>query len=109
MIIALTAEGFETFVKNVAESAEKGKDFLLPVVRPPRGLVNGAKCYVTCDGKTRGWVEYVGVLALDEHRQSVFGKKHPAGWYVVLHGPFVEMDHEVPMRKFSGFRYCGEL
>lgn len=109
MIIALTEEGFSTFLKNVAESVRKGKDFLLPVVHPPRGLGEGAKCYVTSGGQTKGWVEYMGIIALEGHRATFLGKKMPAGWYVVLRGPFHSMEYDVPMREFSGFRYCGEL
>lgn len=109
MIIALTEEGFTQFAENVDRSIESGKDFLLPVVRPPRGLGEGSKCYVTAGGKVRGFVEYVGVIALEEHRAKFLGKKMPAGWYVVLRGPFEAIANNESVRTFDGFRYCGEF
>lgn len=112
MIVALGEHQLAAFLKDVEKAAQDGKDFLLPVRIPPKGLAEGCKCYVSAGGRIRGHVEFVDVVPLEKQRLRVFGGKIPPGWYVVLRGPLVGMDEPSPLRgsaALGSYRYCEDL
>lgn len=112
MIVALGKHQLADFLKDVEKSVRDGKEFLLPVRVPPKGLAEGCRCYVSAGGRTRGYVEFVDVVPLEKQRLRTLGGKIPPGWYVVLRGPLVEMDQPSPLRgsaSIGSYRYCEDL
>ncbi len=97
------------WIADADKATKKGQDFLLSVKSPPKGLKDGAKCYVISDNVVQGFVEVVEVLSLSEQRFRFMGQKLKAGWYVVLRGPFVPLEKPVPQHGFNGYRYCEEF
>jgi len=110
MLMALpTGKTLAEWIADVNKAAEKGRDFLLTVKSPPKGLHDGAKCYVISDDKVQGFVGVIDVLALSDQRLHYMGQKLKAGWYVVLRGPFLLLEKPVPQHGFNGYRYCEEF
>jgi len=112
MIVALAEHQLADFLKKIEKAHKDGKEFLLPVRVPPRGLGVGSRCYVSAGGRTHGYVEFVDVVPLEKQKLFSVRGKIPPGWYVVLRGPLVGMDQPSPLRgsaSLGSYRYCEEL
>ena len=111
MIVALAEHQLVSFRQDVEKAHQAGKDFLLPVRVPPKGLGKGSRCYVSSGGRLHGYVKYVDVVPL-EKQELLLGREISPGWYVVLRGPLKEMDGPSPLRgaaAVGSYRYCEDL
>ena len=66
----------------------------------PKEMTIGDKCFVTWDGKVRGWMLITGIKETDGYICTTTYKDWPAGTYMERSGPF----HSTENTPFPGFR-----
>lgn len=66
----------------------------------PKEMSIGDRCYVTWNGKVRGWMLITGIKKSDGFICTTTYKQWPEGFYMERSGPF----HKVPETPFPGFR-----
>ena len=69
----------------------------------PKGIQKGDKCYIVHRGWIKGWMEIVG-FSEKEFDCTTTGKQWK-GKFIERSGPFHNIDENIPMKGFQGFRY----
>jgi hypothetical protein len=64
------------------------------------------RCYMVYDGFVRCWMPVKGVVWRNQFEiRRVGGGWWPPGWYIVRTPVYAELERQVPMKGFQGFRY----
>lgn len=67
----------------------------------PKDMSEGDRCFIVHDGRVRGWMEIVGLIARAEPWTcTTTGTRWPAGNYIQRSGPFTLVDGP----EYTGFR-----
>lgn len=66
----------------------------------PKEMKAGDRCFVTWNGKVRGWMKITDIWNSDGFTCTTTGKVWPAGWYVSRSGKFNVTDGPL----YPGFR-----
>lgn len=92
---------WEDYRREIDAVADGSSVMNYRLARAPRDLKAGDRCYVTWNGRVRGWMEVVGVRKADEAwRCTTTGATWPPGTYLQRSGPF----HEADGPDLPGFR-----
>jgi len=91
---------WEDYVKELDAVKDFNQEMNYKLPFKPKELIAGDRCFVTWNGKVRGWMFITKVSRKDAFTCSTTGKEWPAGWYISRSGPFTYVE----ATDFLGFR-----